>query len=207
MIKCVIFDLGGVYFTNGTRIAIKKISEKYGLNEKDLDAVLKPGTEFGKLFRTGKISSAQFFNKLREKFTIKASDQDLIEIWFGSYKPVAEVISIIEKLNEKKINVYFLSDNTKERAEYLQERYDFLRHFKDGIFSHKAGLTKFDGTKIFELSLKQTGNKPEDTIFIDDNENHVNTARSLGMNVIHFKNPRQLAKDIDAIIKTYSGGL
>ena len=34
MIKSVIFDLGGVYFTDGTKIAIKKISEKYNLNLK-----------------------------------------------------------------------------------------------------------------------------------------------------------------------------
>ena len=31
MIKSIIFDLGGVYFTDGKKIVVEKISKKYNL--------------------------------------------------------------------------------------------------------------------------------------------------------------------------------
>ena len=96
--------------------------------------------------------------------------------------------------------VYFLSDNVKERAEYLQNRYDFANKFVDGIFSHKVGTTKFDGAKIFKMSLKQTGEKPENVIFVDDNENHVETAKRLGMRTIHFENPKQFERVLEELM-------
>ncbi|MBL7055854.1 HAD-IA family hydrolase [Candidatus Woesearchaeota archaeon] len=64
------------------------------------------------------------------------------------------------------------------------------------MFSHEAGTTKFDGDGIFMESLEQTGEKPEKVVFIDDNFKHVEKARKLGMNVIYFKNPKQLEESL-----------
>lgn len=36
MIKSIIFDLGGVYFTDGTSKAVKKVSQKYNLNSQEV---------------------------------------------------------------------------------------------------------------------------------------------------------------------------
>lgn len=200
MIKAVIFDLGGVYFTNGTKIAIAKISKKYKIKKEDIERILLPGSEFGKLYRQGKITGKEFFKKLKKDFGIRAKDEELIEIWFGSYKPVKDVIKTIARLKKKGFKVYFLSDNVKDRAEFLEARYNFSRHFIEGIFSHKAGMTKFDGAKIFRMALRQTGEKPENVIFVDDNERHVEKAKDVGMNAIHFKNPKQFETAMKRLI-------
>lgn len=64
-----------------------------------------------------------------------------------------------------------------------------------------GGVYFTDGTKIFELSLKQTKEKPEYVFFIDDNEEHVKTAKKLRMNVIHFKNSKQLKTELKKFMK------
>lgn len=198
--KSAIFDLGGVYFTNGTKLAIKKISKKYDLSSEEVEDMLKPGSKFGKLFRQGKITANEFFKKLRNHFKIKASNKELFDIWFGSYIPIKGTINIVKRLKNKMVKVYFLSDNVKERADYLQKRYKFTHDFLNGIFSHVAGITKFDGQKIFKMALKQTGDKAQNVVFIDDNETHVKTARRLGMQGILFKNPRQLNNELNKIL-------
>ena len=201
MIKAAIFDLGGVYFTNGTKLAIKKISTKYKLEVEEVENMLKPGSKFGKLFRQGKITANEFFDKLRDYFKIRASNKELFDIWFNSYAPIKGTISIVKRLGRKGVKVYFLSDNVKERADYLQKRYKFTHNFISGIFSHAVGITKFDGTKIFKMALKQTGDKAENIVFIDDNENHTKTAKGLGMHVILFKNPKQLNKELNKMLR------
>ena len=40
MLKTIIFDLGGVYFCDGTRIAIETIATKYKIDHKAVGSVL-----------------------------------------------------------------------------------------------------------------------------------------------------------------------
>ena len=51
MIKTIIFDLGGVYFTDGTQRAIDIISKEYNLNKDEVANVFKGeiGTKYRKI--------------------------------------------------------------------------------------------------------------------------------------------------------------
>ena len=57
MIKTIIFDLGGVYFTNGTKIFTDVLNKKYGISEEKLKEVLQG--KLGSEYRTGKISMGE----------------------------------------------------------------------------------------------------------------------------------------------------
>lgn len=200
MIKSIIFDLGGVYFTDGTKGAVKKISKEYNLNPEELAKFFGTKSEIGKLYRQGKITSKQFWNEFEKKFELKINEEELTELWILCYKPIKGTINTIKKLRKKGIKTYFLSDNVKERSKRLQNKFKFLENFDDGIFSHKSGLTKSDGFKVFELALHKTRNKPDEVIFIDDKWDYVNTAKKLGMSTIHFKNTKQLKREINQLV-------
>jgi putative hydrolase of the HAD superfamily len=192
MITTIIFDLGGVYFTDGTKITVGKISKKFNLNSEKVFNFLKTGNKLAGLYRKGEITSDEFWNKFKETFGIHAENQELTRMWVESYEPIQETIEIVVKLKEMGFGLYFLSDSVKERAEYLQQKYDFLKNFTGGIFSHKVHKTKLDETDVFKLVLKMTGEKPENVVYIDDKEEYVKLAEKLGMNAIWFKNPEQL---------------
>ena len=64
MIKTVIFDLGGVYFTDGTKEAIANISEEYGLGGAAVAGVFKG--EIGTAYRKGEISHEEFWIRAKE---------------------------------------------------------------------------------------------------------------------------------------------
>ena len=200
MIKAIIFDLGGVYFTDGTKEAVKKISERYKLNSEELSEFFGAKSRTGKQYRQGKIASKQFWNEFEKKFKININEEELTKLWISFYKPIEGTIGIIKKLRKKGIKIYFLSDNVKERSEFLQAKFNFLENFDGGIFSHEAGITKSGGVKIFKIALEKAGNKPHEAIFIDDKEDYVKTAKILGMNAIHFKNSKQLEKEIKRLI-------
>src|SRR3989338_1737463 len=196
MIKSIIFDLGGVYFTDGTSIAIKKISKRYNLGIKEVQEVLKLSSELRLSYRKGEISFSEFWDKAKSMLEIDAENSSLNNLWIRSYKPIGGTVKIIKKLKGRGIKLYYLSDNVKERVECLQKKFGFLENFIGGIFSHEAHKTKKEGTAIFKMAIEKAQNRPEEVIFIDDNEEYAENARKAGMHAICFKNPMQLKQEL-----------
>jgi FMN phosphatase YigB (HAD superfamily) len=63
--------------------------------------------------------------------------------------------------------------------------------------STEVGVHKPD-KKIFQAVLKKVAGHPrfEDVLFITENRDHVNKARTLKMKAVHFKGPRQASGEI-----------
>jgi HAD superfamily hydrolase (TIGR01509 family) len=59
------------------------------------------------------------------------------------------------------------------------------------VCSGEVGVAKPD-EGIFRIALERLGLDPADVLFIDDTEEHVLAARSLGMNGHHFINATAL---------------
>src|SRR3989338_10071775 len=100
MIKSIIFDLGGVYFTNGARIAIGKISHKFSLHPEFVGKALEFNSELGMLYRKGEITAEEFWDKAKKLLGINADNNYLNKIWVDSYKPIQGTIKIIKQLKK-----------------------------------------------------------------------------------------------------------
>lgn len=196
MIKTIIFDLGGVYFTDGTKQAIKVISAKYSLTSEKVKEVLKD--KLGTQYRIGEITANTFWDKAKNYWGIEASSNDLAQIWLDGYKPIEGVVSIVKRLEENKYELLFLSDNVKERAEYLQEKYNFLPYFKDGVFSHIVKTRKPD-PKIYSLVLEKASYPADNCIYIDNKFELLEPAIKLRMKGVQFVDPNQLEFDLKAL--------
>ena len=133
MLKAAIFDLGGVYFNNGTRVAIKKISEKYNLPEKRVSATLD--TDLGSKYRTDEINADEFWREFKRQLGIDARTEELLNIWFEGYTPIEGTVNLIRKLRSDGIKVFYLSDNIWNRVNYLNENSIFSKILM-GVFFH-----------------------------------------------------------------------
>lgn len=51
-------------------------------------------------------------------------------MWVEGYEPILGTVDVVEKLSQLGHELIFLSDNVKERVEYLDKKYSFLRKFK-----------------------------------------------------------------------------
>lgn len=196
MIKAILLDLGGVYFTDGKKIAAKKIAEKFHLDSDRVSEVMTGSSDIGKKYRRGEITFEEFWEEAKKRLLIDASSEELNRIWFESYEPIVETIEIVGKIKKKGIKLYYLSDSVKERVDFLDEKYKFKENFLGGILSHEVNLTKKDGPRLFRLAVEETRERSEDVVFVDDVRDNVETAIGLGMLGIHFKNPKQLEKDL-----------
>lgn len=192
MIKTIIFDLGGVLFTNGSKKFIRVLSKRYKFSHLRVDDVING--EIGTQYRKGKISRDAFWQKFLEELQIHADLNKLEEEWIDGYELIEGTRDIVFELT-KKYKVYYLSDNIRERVEKINSKYSFLKWFEGGIFSHEVGVRK-PHPKIYKMVIEKVEAKPEEVIFIDDKKSSLLPAQELGMKTILFQNPEQLKKEL-----------
>lgn len=194
MITTFFFDLGGVLFTNSTKRFIKRISVKYGIPESAIKKAIdnNPGSKYYE----AKINRNEFWREFIQTFHLKETADVLEKQWLDGYKIINGTKSIIEKIAEK-YRVFYLSDNIKERVDFLNKKYAFEKMFEGGIYSHLAGIRK-PKPGIYKLALKKSESKPKETVYIDDRQVMLDPAKKIGFKTILFTSPEELRK---ALIK------
>ena len=195
MIKLILFDLGGVVFTSGTKLFIKTLSKRYLLPIEKLEEILDGpiGTEY----REGKISREQFWQQVLTHLPLKESIDVLTKEWIAHYNLIPGMKELITEL-KRKYRVMYLSDNVRERVQGLDDRFKFLHWFNGGIFSHEVGVRKPD-LRIYKLALKTAGVAASEAVFIDDKPKNLVPAKALGMKVILFQSADQLQQVLTKI--------
>ncbi len=196
MIKAIIFDLGGVLFTDGTGRFADYLEETYGVSPADTRAFLV--SDIGDRYYKGTITNGDFWESFKTTLNINEDSASLSLKWIDSYDLNEGTLDLIERLS-KEYDVYYLSDNVRHRVEVTEQKYDFLKHFKDGIFSCDVGMRK-PQPKIYNLALEMTKTKPEETIFIDDKESSLAPARDMGFNVVLFTDSEEVESRVADII-------
>ncbi len=188
MIQLILFDLGGVLFTNGLKIFSAAISQRYGLPVDKVKDILDGA--WGSLYREGKISRDVFWQGTVERLHLTEPIDALEHEWFESYAIIPGTREIVNELF-KRYTIFYLSDNMKEREEYLNKKFQFTLLFHGGVFSHEVGARKPD-PRIYQHALEKAQISGEETLFIDDKPTALVPAQSMGMTTILFESPEQL---------------
>ncbi len=197
MIKSIIFDLGGVYFTPGTTIAKYKIIELFNIKDyRSLFHIFSSKLKSeGRLIRLGLITLEQFEEALISKLSIpEDSIYHLRELWFGSYVPNYRMEELVKLLSEDYKLIIF-SANIKERVEFLNKRYDFLKYFDTHVFSYDYHKDKRDD-EFYEVLLNRIDCEPKEAIIIDDVKHVITKAQNLGLNGILYYNTRYIVEEL-----------
>ncbi len=198
MIRAVIFDLGGVYFTNGTTLAIRKFSKVLGVPEKKLLQLFNPMDGYALEYRTGRMSRDDFWGNVTRALNVKYSDYEKLEnIWKNSYRPLVGMQSIVNQVR-KRYKVALLSGNVPEVAEYMKKKYRLSKHFDVCVFSFEVGFNK-NHPKMFNDVLKKLNVRADECLFIDDKKTYTETARKLGIRTVKFSSVRELKKRLRQI--------
>src|SRR3989344_4005605 len=106
MIKNIIFDIGGVVVVKGKFNTLMKWMAKsiFGTTNPEFfkEGYINPRIKNEwQLWRTGKLSAKEFFNRQRKKYHLKMSTQKMAFLLYHSQKQKRSTISIIKKLKKK----------------------------------------------------------------------------------------------------------
>ncbi len=188
----LVFDLSGVFFNDGLKVAVKKISDEFKLSPKKVEFVLNGS--FAQKYRTGLIETKDFWKQAKEYLKVDNINK-VRKIFFKSYHPHEESVKLLKDLKSKKIKTAYLSNSPKDRVEFLNERYNFISLFDFGLFSFEAQVWKPD-KEVYQKFLNRFNLHSKDLIYIDDRERDLKPARELGMKTILFQNIDQLKDEL-----------
>lgn len=192
VVKNIIFDLSEVIYYG--YYGVENEIEKSGIHKKVFLERKQETLDFFFDTMRGKYSEDDYFEMFLKDTNWNVSVNDLKKYFRNNIKkPVKGTKEIIQKL-KRKYKLILLSDYLKEWREYL-ESFDELPMFDYKFFSYQYRKLKQDnGT--FQLILDKLKIKPEETLFIDDNEKNVQCAEKIGIKGIIFIDSEQLKKEL-----------
>lgn len=180
MIKNIIFDLGNVVLKLKWEIVLNKFSD----NDSDknlLEEVIFNSEEWKEL-DNGTIEKADaieiMISKLPEK--LHKPCREIMASWREGLVINDNIINFIENVRKQGYKTYVLSNAPHEIPEYLTQK-NLDKYFDGQIISAQEKVSK-PNPKIYEILLNRYSLNPEESLFLDDKKENIDTAINCKIN-------------------------
>ncbi len=187
-IKNIIFDLGGVILNIDYHLTIEAFKKLGFENIETLYTQAKQTGIFDQL-DMGLITPDKFRAGLRELSGKPFADQQIDDAWnaiildFPFFR-----LELLAKIHSQ-YRTYLLSNTNQIHFEVYNQILhktfgvkDLSCFFEKEYYSHQIHMRKPD-KEAFQIILDENKINPEETLFIDDTEQHIEAAKKFGINV------------------------
>lgn len=181
-IKTIVFDLGGVLFTEGKSVAMKVLSRDYGYDPAVVREVLT--CRRSRDMRRGLIPEKAYWRWVEGEIPQDYDAQTIRDEWYKGYVLDRDVFELVKKLKGDYRLVAF-SENIRDRVAYLDEKYRFRELFDVEVYSYDHGVGKRD-PEFLEILLTTLGDRPGEILYVDNSMDVLNLAEQRGLNVVHY---------------------
>lgn len=197
MIKALVFDLGNVVVTNDWNYHCpekdKAFTEYFGVTMADFK---KGWDKAWPLIRVGKITEDEFWKQFLTESGVKNVDVEYAKkLWRKYQSLIPGTIELIMRLR----NYYPLvacTDNGKEWVEFYKSEYHLDAYFDAIVCSADVGDHK-PNPAIYAEAIQKAGVRPEEILFVDDNDKPLAGAHNAGMQTLKFTSASELEKDLN----------
>lgn len=191
----VVFDIGGVLIDWNPRYLYRKLfSEDTTAMEHFLETVCTMDwnlqQDAGRPWKEAVEDLTAQYPEMAE--LIAAYDLNWDEMVAGSIPGTAD---ILWELKHAGTPVYCITNFSVDKLARARGRFEELNAFDGIVVSGEVGLLKPDAA-IYRRLLDQHDLRAEDTLFIDDVERNVESARAVGMHAVRFLDADTLRSDL-----------
>ncbi len=192
--RAVVFDLGGILIDVDPRYLYRQFSDDEARIEQFLAQICTPAWNHEQ-DRGRSIAEAT-----EELVQSHPSHADWIRAYYGEHgktfrEAIAGTVEILLALKNKGVPVFALSNWNGECFQVAEARFQFLDLFEDIVVSGRVGLCKPE-LEIYELASRRFGYSAQEIFFIDDREENLLPADSLGWQTHHFQSPEGLKQSL-----------
>ncbi|MDD5269239.1 MAG: HAD family phosphatase [Methylococcales bacterium] len=178
----IAFDLGNVLIPFDHMKACRALGAIYSLDpqyvyERIFEGGIVPA------FDLGNLSPSDFTQECSDALKVNLCEDTLIDAWSNIFSHDPEMEKLIEELAEN-ADLCLISNTNCWHYNSVLRDFPFVEHFPRKLLSFKIHKLKPD-PEVFRLALRWA-QRGQINIFIDDIEENVNSAASVGFNAIHF---------------------
>jgi putative hydrolase of the HAD superfamily len=198
-INAVFFDYDGVLTIDktGTDSICNYISRKINI-EKSLFE--KEYRKYNNDLNYGRITHAEIW----EQLCINIGMNIPITILYDSFiqAPINEMMYKLVLKIKQNLKTGLITDNKIDRMRYIRDHYELNKFFDIIAVSGELGYGK-ESEKIFLKVLDELKIKPEESIFIDNQENNLIFPQKIGINTIYYNDIERDINKLKDEIKGY----
>lgn len=183
LIRTLFLDIGGVLGTNGWDHALrKKAAENFGLDLAELEN--RHHLTFD-TYEEGKITLNEYLNRVVFCEKRKFSPEEFKEFMLGESKPHSNVIHFFQSLKSAfHLRVLAVSNEGRELTEHRIKHFGLSALIDFFIVSSFVRIRKPD-VDLYRIALDTAQVRPEEVVYIDDQELFVEVATNMGIKSIH----------------------
>ncbi len=201
-VKNILFDLGNVIIDIDiprTSQELFKLFRRQDLKDQILEE-LKPVLLD---YETGQLSDELFINSLLRYARPQVYAQQIIRAWNAMLIDIPpERLDFLKVLRTQQYNLYLLSNTNKLHLSwinnYLNKNFNSPSldvWFDRSYYSHVIKLRK-PQVSCFEFVLQDAGLLADETLFIDDTLENIDSAKSLGIRTLYLTGGHEVIKSL-----------
>lgn len=195
--EAVLFDFGGVLAEEGFREGLKEIARRRDLDPEEFYK-LGAAAVYESGYVTGEGSESDFWEEMCRKSALVSYEEWFTREILQGFVLRPRMLAVADELRRRGLVVAILSDQT-DWLDQLDTRDHFFRQF-DRIFnSYHLGKGKRDPS-LFDDVVRTLNMAPQEILFVDDNEGHVERARSRGLKALLFRDEKTFLSDMTATL-------
>jgi putative hydrolase of the HAD superfamily len=186
----IVFDLGNTLIRFDHNISANKIAKAFNIDAKKIyDTFFDSGIT--RPFEQGKVSPGEFHLNASQLLGFNIPYDEFVKIWNDIFWADDSMCALARQLKGAGYKLFLLSNISKLHFEHIRKKFDIIEIFDELILSYKVGAIKPE-RKIFDEVIKRAGGNKERLLYIDDREDLIAAAISLGIDSVKFENVDKL---------------
>jgi len=197
-INIVLFDYDGVMTLDksGTESICNYISKNLNI---DYTIFEKEYRKYNTDLNCGKITHEEIWKQLCESLNIDIPISVLHDS-FDNTPIDNEMHELVLQIKHQKIKTGLITDNKVDRMKFINKKFNLNKYFDIIAISGELGYGK-ESDRIFIETLGEI--KPEESIFIDNQEKNLIIPKKLGINTIHYNDKERNLFELKNKLKEY----
>lgn len=182
--KLLVFDIGGVLIFFDRMRACSRLEQYSALSAGEInELVVASGVE--REFDRGNLTTGEFYREVKQLAQMEISRSEFVKFWTDVFTPNWDMIDLIAGELKGNYPLFVLSNINRLHFQFIADKFDILDWFDQCIVSYEVEAIKPE-PPIYHFLSDKSGLEPSDHLFVDDQLENVEGARSLGWTGIHF---------------------
>lgn len=195
--SCFLFDFGNVIGFFDHLRACRRLAEmsrirldQHGVYEQ----IFRSGIEAQ--YDRGELSTDTFLETLRTVLDLGATPEEIGEAWSDIFWPNEAVTQLIPTLHAAAYRLLLASNTNELHCRWFRRQFaETLSYFDRQIVSHELGHRK-PAREFYERCLEAAGCPASECVYLDDREDLVGAAASLGIRGIVYHPELDLEEEL-----------
>jgi putative hydrolase of the HAD superfamily len=197
-VRNIIFDLGGVVFEWSPDAILDCYYADPDLRA-GMKAALFQHPDWQQMDRGTLSEPEALANLVQRTGRPEAELAGLFDAVRGSLKPKPDTLALLDRLAQRQVPLYCLSNMPESTFSHLRRQYEFWTVFQGIVISGQIQMMKPE-REIFDYLLKRYELPAAETVFVDDHPPNVDAARALGLHTVLFRDARQCEAELDCLL-------